>query len=187
MLNNILKYIEKLSINFDSIEQIDLLFERLCDKFASDESNQINSIRFILLDRFGYNPLTRPDPIKKLCIQRDGQNKFRKKLILRDKKCLITCDNYEVCEAAHIIPYSESKSFDIGNGLLLNRCLHKMFDKYLWSINSLDCVEFSKQIWNLENFHNYNRYNGVKLNISDDCKKYLSTHYKKFLEFNSDN
>ena len=60
-----------------------------------------------------------------------------------------------------------------------------MFDKYLWSINSLDCVEFSEQIWDYENFHNYINYNGLKLNISNECKKYLKIHYAKFLEFNS--
>ena len=37
---------------------------------------------------------------------------FRKKIILRDSYCLITLDNADICESAHIIPYSESKSFD---------------------------------------------------------------------------
>lgn len=185
MLNNISEYIDKFNINADCLEQIDLLFERLCDKFSSDESNQINSIKFILYDRFRYNPMERTEEIKKLCEQRDGQNKFREELIFRDKKCLITGDNYEVCEAAHIIPYSESKSFDTANGLLLNRCFHNMFDKYLWSVNSLDCVEYSNKIWDLENFNNYKSYNGIKININPECKKYLSIHYEKFLQFNS--
>lgn len=185
MLNIINEYISNSNINLDCGEQLDILFERLCDKFSSDSSNQIASIKFVLYDRFGYNPMERTEMIKKLCEQRQGQNEFRKKLILRDKKCLITGDNHEICEAAHIIPYSESRSFDIANGLLLNRCLHVMFDKYLWTINSSECVEFSDQIWDQENFHNYKGYNGKKINVSLESKKYLLTHYEKFLEFNS--
>jgi len=53
--------------------------------------------------------------------------------------------NEEICEAAHIIPFSLSENFDINNGLLLNCILHKLFDKHYWSINpdSL-CVEINK-------------------------------------------
>ena len=39
MLNIISQYISNSNINSDCIEQIDLLFEKLCDKFSSDESN----------------------------------------------------------------------------------------------------------------------------------------------------
>jgi hypothetical protein len=185
-------YIKKLNINLDNTKhstehrttQLDLLFERLCDKFSSNESNQITSIKFILLDKFGYNPMERSEQIKKLCEERDGQNKFREKIIFRDKKCLVTGDNHEICEAAHIIPYSESKSFDIANGVLLNRCFHNLFDKYLFSICSLGCVEFSNQIIGHENYHNYFQYNGKKLNIPNESKKYLSVHWEKFIEIN---
>ena len=127
--------------------------------------------------------MERTEHIKKLCEQRQGQNEFRKKIILRDKKCLITGDNHEICEAAHIIPYSESGTFDIANGLLLNRCLHTMFDKYLWTINLMGCIVFSDRIYNHDNFHNYKNYNGKKINIDLESKKYLFTHYEKFLEF----
>ena len=183
MLNIIYKYILNFNINLDKEEKLDILFKRLCDKFSSDSSNEITSIKFILYDRFGYNPMERTEHIKKLCEQRQGQNEFRKKIILRDKKCLITGDNHEICEAAHIIPYSESGTFDIANGLLLNRCLHTMFDKYLWTINLMGCIVFSDRIYNHDNFHNYKNYNGKKINIDLESKKYLFTHYEKFLEF----
>lgn len=163
---------------------LDDLFIRLCDKYSSDESNNINSIKFVLLDRFNYKPEYQNENIKKLCEEREGQNKFRQELIIRDGKCLITGDNPEICEACHIIPYSEIKSFDIANGLLLNRCFHKMFDNYLLSINSSDCIEFSNYLLNTENFDNYIVYNGIKLNIHDECKKYLEIHWNKFIEFN---
>ena len=38
----------------------------------------------------------------------------------------------DVCEAAHIIPFCESNDqdcFDIDNGILLNKVLHKLFYK----------------------------------------------------------
>ena len=156
MLLEINNYIEELDINIDSIEELDILFNKLCDRYSFDSLNNINSIKFILLDRFGYNPLNRNNKIKSLCEERDGQNKFREKLILRDKHCLITMDNFEICEACHIIPYSENKTFKISNGLLLNRCFHKMFDKYMFSINEFDCLIFSPTILINKNYNLFN-------------------------------
>ena len=180
MLTEINDFINNNLINND----LDNLFIRLCDKYSSDESNNINLIKFILMDRFCYIPINQYDIIKKLCVEREGQNKFRQELILRDKKCLISGDNNDICEACHIIPYSETKSFDISNGLLLNRCLHKLFDNYMWSINSLNCIEFSNHLLNLNDYHNYIKYNGLKINIQEDCKKYLEFHWNKFVKFN---
>lgn len=61
----------------------------------------------------------------------------------------------EVCEAAHIIHFSDSINFDIDNGLLLNSILHKLFDKYYWSINPTTlCVEIFKSQINNENIYN---------------------------------
>ena len=34
-----------------------------------------------------------------------------------------------VCDASHIIPFSETLSFDVDNGILLNSILHRLFDK----------------------------------------------------------
>ena len=184
MLLEINKYIDGLEMKLDLLEQLDLLFNRLCDKYSSNESNHINSIKFILFDRFEYNPMERNEKIKKLCEERDGQNNFRDKLIKRDKNCLITSDNYEICEACHIIPYSELNTFNISNGLLLNRCFHKMFDKYMWSIDEYNCIIFSSNIIEKEHYKHYVCYNGKKINIQPECKKYLKIHMERFLELN---
>lgn len=162
------------------------LFIRLCDVYCSNESNNINLIKFVLIDRFGYNPIKQNENIKKLCEEREGQNKFRKELILRDKNCLISGDNADICEACHIVPYSEVKSFDISNGLLLNRCLHKLFDNYLWSIDSSNNVKFSNNLLNSNNYSNYIKYNGIKLNILTNSKKYLEIHWNRFIKINED-
>jgi ParB/RepB/Spo0J family partition protein len=64
------------------------------------------------------------------------QNIYREAIVKRFNKCIVSGWDNEVCEAAHIVPFSESKSFDIDNGLLLNSVLHKLFDKHYWSICS---------------------------------------------------
>lgn len=67
-----------------------------------------------------------------------GQSKFRKKLINRYKKCIVTDYPADVCDAAHIIPYSKSIDaikYDINNGLLLRKCVHKLFDEHKITIN----------------------------------------------------
>jgi len=183
MLNKINIFINTLLNN--GIE-LDNIFIRLCDKFSYDESNNINAIKFILASRFNYYTEEQNEEIKKLCDERDGQNEFRQQLLLRDNNCLITNDNENVCEACHIIPYSETKSYDISNGLLLNRCFHAMFDKYLFSINPQNnFLVFSQNITENEYYHNYIKYNNTYINIPKECNKYISLHYAKFLLINN--
>jgi predicted restriction endonuclease len=47
-------------------------------------------------------------------------------------KCIISGCNIE---AAHIIPYRNQDSHNIANGLLLRVDLHRLFDKYLLTID----------------------------------------------------
>jgi ParB family chromosome partitioning protein len=83
------------------------------------------------------------------------QQLYRNAIINRFDKCIISDMDKEVCEAAHIIPFSESNNFDIDNGLLLNSILHKLFDKYYWSINPTTlCVVIFKLQINNENIYN---------------------------------
>ena len=62
------------------------------------------------------------------------QKLYRDYIVKRFNKCIVSDMDNEVCEAAHIVPFSESQNFDIDNGLLLNSVLHKLFDKHYWSI-----------------------------------------------------
>lgn len=182
MLSNINIFIDNL-LNCNN--DLDLIFVRLCDKFAPDESNNINRIKFVLASRFNYYSDEQKEEIKKLCVERDRQNEFRQNLILRDKKCLITGDNENICEACHIVPYSETKSFDISNGILLNRCFHKMFDDYLFSINPQNnTLVFSTNILECEYYHNYIKYTNMIIDIPTECTKYICAHYEKFLSSN---
>lgn len=68
---------------------------------------------------------------------RRGQAKFRSELIeAYGGKCAITgCDEKEVLEAAHIIPYREEQTYSLNNGLLLRADIHTLFDLFYISIN----------------------------------------------------
>lgn len=71
-----------------------------------------------------------------------GQRRFREKLIERYYKCPIDNLDYTLCEACHIVPYSESKNnqkFDVFNGILLTPTLHKIYDKNYFKINENSC------------------------------------------------
>jgi len=72
--------------------------------------------------------------------KRSKQTEFRDKLInYFGNTCIISGIKNNIildeCEAAHIIPVSLDGSYEIYNGLLLSRNLHKTFDSFLWSIN----------------------------------------------------
>lgn len=74
--------------------------------------------------------------------KRIDQKSFRNRLIDRFNSCIITDMSAYECEACHIVPYHKNENCDIENGLLLNRCIHKLFDAYIWSINPKTmCVE----------------------------------------------
>ena len=95
--------------------------------------------------------------------QRLDQDSFRKELIKKYNKCIIS-DSIDIeCEACHIIPYSICKNFDIDNGLLLSSDLHKTFDKYLWSINpNTLTVKINK---NINDCGKIKKYEDTKVNI----------------------
>ena len=110
------------------------------------------------------------------------QNYYREGLINRYKKCIISGMHMEVCEACHIIPFSESENFDINNGILLNSVLHKLFDKHYWSINPLTlCVEILNKCNDFEFLQEYNNKCINILNQYDDTKHNLKNHYDIFM------
>ena len=88
--------------------------------------------------------------------QRLNQDTFRKEVIKKYNRCIISHSIDIECEACHIIPYSICKNFDIDNGLLLSSDLHKTFDKYCWSINPKTLkVEINKNINDCGKIKNY--------------------------------
>ena len=113
------------------------------------------------------------------------QNIYRMAIIQRYNKCIISNYDEEVCEASHIIPFSEIHNFDINNGLLLNNILHKLFDKYYWSITP-DLIV----ITNHNKYNFLSEYNGKKIEILQNypiTREYLKIHYNEFLKRSVDN
>lgn len=74
---------------------------------------------------------------------RTGQRKFRDDLIKKFKKCPLDNLNASLCEAAHILPYSNCKNkkekYDINNGILLSCNMHKAFDRNLFTFDEKTC------------------------------------------------
>jgi len=85
-------------------------------------------------------------------ISRPEQAEFRK-LLLRHfgTKCAISGNSVpEALEAAHIIPVQFGGSYDIGNGILLRRDLHALFD-----IGKLKIETTEPTVWFYECAENY--------------------------------
>ena len=117
-----------------------------------------------------------------------NQDKFRKEIIKRDKKCLLSNAPPEMCQAAHIIPYchcSVDMQYNINNGLLLEAGIHLLFDEYLWSINKDSIVIVSYKLLNDKNYHMnkylINDYHNKKLHLSKKQLENLKSHFEHFI------
>lgn len=130
--------------------------------------------------------------------QRLHQDIFRKELIKKYNRCIISNSIDIECEACHIIPYSICKSFDVDNGLLLSSDLHKTFDKYYWSINpgtdsfyksssrvspsadllKIEINEYINDCGKIKNYENTK----VNIKLNSDLYKNLLYHYNEFIK-----
>ena len=83
------------------------------------------------------------NPCGKFRRNRQGQKTYRKNLIERFGICPLTGVNYKLCEAAHILPYSEcikkKDKFSLYNGILLSATMHKAFDRNYFTIDEKTC------------------------------------------------
>ena len=78
---------------------------------------------------------------------RQGQPEFRRSLLKKYNKCMIThCVDSHVLQACHILPYSQSHDNSLENGLLLRADIHILFDKKLITIDSDFNVQVSENI-----------------------------------------
>ncbi len=112
------------------------------------------------------------------------QETFRKALISRDKKCVVSKKHIaKECEACHIIPFSEGGDFSVNNGLLIANTFHKTFDDFFWSIDpdnyTIDIICNDEEV-----VGSIYEYAGKKINVETNeiMKKNLSWHWYKYLE-----
>jgi len=111
---------------------------------------------------------------------RRGQQKFRKNLINRYKKCIVTnCAIAEVLEAAHIIPHAMETDYSESNGLLMRADIHTLFDLNLLGIDNHGVVHISSKLY-MNN--DYSEYNGKVVIDEDDINTELKDNLKKRFE-----
>lgn len=110
------------------------------------------------------------------------QHTFRESIYNRYKSCVVTGDPVITCEACHIEPYSNTKNNNTNNGLLLTASLHKLFDKYYFTIdaNTLVCI-FPDKVLKDPDYKNFVKYHNKKISdLSSETKSYLIGHNKRF-------
>jgi len=135
-------------------------------------------VSMLLYDKYGYvyeeNDLSSD--------RSNYQQKFRNDLIKRYKKCIISCNHPDICQASHIIPYSDPcllNKYDIDNGLLLSNELHTLFDRKDLIINPETLIVKINEKYLIDN-NMLNIYNGKKINVELNSKtiEYLKQYYK---------
>lgn len=169
MTEQIKKYIDE-NIN---IQPMYLIYDNLKQKFNEHD------IKFILL--MCYNC----DIEKEIMIEYEEKEKRQYQKMLRlkafekyDNKCVISgIEKGILLEVAHIKPVSECKNIqeksDVNNTLLLWIDIHKYFDNYQITINPNTSKIECKCDYLM-------KYNGIKLDLDKETKKYLEHHYSKY-------
>ena len=105
-------------------------------------------------------------------------------LITRDKTCVISANDYDECDAAHIVPLVKSNNYDIDNGLLLNKTLHDSFDKHYWCIDPHTLRVILNKSKLSDRKFSCTKYDNILVNIQPNKKmlKNLKKRYEMFIE-----
>lgn len=121
---------------------------------------------------------------------RNGQVEFRNALIAHyGARCSVTGVTIpEALEAAHICAYRGEESNHLQNGLLLRADLHKLFDRYLFSVDPSSLkIQLSTR---LKSFDAYKAQDGKALDIGNSVlrpsRRALEIHWMAYIEQNLD-
>ena len=117
-------------------------------------------------------------------VVREGQRDFRLSVIdnYYGNCCITSSGVVEVLEAAHISPYSGVQSNRLDNSLCLRVDIHRLFDKFLLSIDpEAGVVRLSDAI---KNDRHYGGLEGVRVTKGRvNASKYLlSQHFRTFVK-----
>lgn len=123
-----------------------------------------------------------PETQKEAIIQsRIGQGEFRKSLIDKYGRCIITeIDNLNLLVASHIKPWAASSNeerLSVDNGLLLSATYDRLFDRGLITFDRYGKILLSSRIGD-ENIKRLGLSQGMKFNlkINESMEKFLSYH-----------
>jgi len=142
------------------------------------ESNELFKIDVDFLLSIYQIQLTEPKKI------RSKQEQFRDNLIDRDKSCIITNNDYDECDAAHIVPLLDSNNYDVDNGILLDKSLHSSYDKHYWCIHPKTLKIIINDKYNIRTRNlSCVKHENKKVNIkpNDKMLKNLHKRYELFL------
>ena len=163
--------------NLNPSKDLDLIYEDLNMIYTN---KYIDIINFVMLETYNYTYEKKENKTV-----RTEQSKFREQLIARDKVCLISGDDRDICEGCHIVPYAECKTYNLNNGILLNNIFHTMFDSYNISFRHKKNNEFTiimkQHILDNISYKNYHLYHKKCILIDISCINNLKIHYKIFL------
>lgn len=169
---------KKLSDDIYKLKSIPIHFTQFYTRYGFESIEEFKIILDIIMWTRNLNW------VREVSDRGSEQDTFRKNLIARDGKCIVSQKNIpRECEGCHIIPYSEGGDFSIDNGLLISSTLHKLFDDFIWSINPSDytidilCEDEDVVGSILE-------YAGKKINVvpTESMSKNLEWHWNKYLE-----
>ncbi len=114
---------------------------------------------------------------------RVNQSEFRKRLLLRYKKCcLCGVSDSRLMIASHIKPWSESTAIertDPDNGFMLCPNHDAVFDQFLISFENDGRIMISDELSNTERIF-LNIRDDMRINIQEGNKKYLEYHRNRF-------
>ena len=179
----------KLEYYLDNNDNKEIIKDEINDYKKFDYNDEIifnNHLNFLLENIYNIKIIENDKSRVRL-----SQKEFRKELLKKFNKCIITNEDcIEELEACHLIPINEKESYNINNGIILTLMkpmdiyhlsnLHKTFDKYLWSINP---NTLKIEINNNKNVGFIKKYvdNKVNIKLNDELFNNLNNHYTNFI------
>lgn len=148
----------------------------------------VNVVKLILYNIFDNPPneiIAIIDKLEKKENTVRKQEQLRKLVVERDKYCIVSGLHPDCCEIAHIHPFcdcNENQKYDQYNVILISAHLHKLFDKYLWSINPNTCKIVVSNKCKINKSYQISQYDNKKINLPINIIPYLQKHYNKFIE-----
>ena len=156
-----------------------------------DETRYKHHLTWLLNNCYPLVLVDKPSDVIEKRKKRMGQQEFRDELFkIYSNTCVISGNICDVeLEAAHIVPYAESGSYDLSNGLLLTSNFHKTFDKYLWAINPDTLqIEVAKDDSNTVGtiYKIFKENKQVTLDMNNELYNNLKHRYNKFIKNNEE-
>lgn len=118
---------------------------------------------------------------------RIGQEKLRRELLEKSKKCQITnLEVQEILVTSHIKPWinsNDSEKIDVNNVLLLSATFDKLFDRGLMSFTDTGDILFSDLIPNSDIFKLSKIIFNKNIDFSNKQKDYINYHKKNIFRY----